>query len=162
MELQVGELRKFLPRSETLLSPLSVESVPKYASPSSPSSHHSLELSRTHVSADENEDVFMLHDEEATTTMATVEEVDPNENENIPNFLQTKLLPHQKKGFTKLSEGNAMILADFMGLGKTLQVASFLTMYLSDNDVCCIFFFIILVTLCAYSLPSVCYKALGT
>ena len=55
--------------------------------------------------------------------------------EGLPGFIFEKLYPHQKRGvkflWDNLVKGSGCILADFMGMGKTLQTATFLHLFLS-------------------------------
>jgi SNF2 family DNA or RNA helicase len=55
----------------------------------------------------------------------------------VPPYMYTKLLPHQKVGLKFLWDhiinNRGCILADYMGLGKTLQVVCFLRLYMNMN-----------------------------
>ncbi|KAG2385925.1 hypothetical protein C9374_003074 [Naegleria lovaniensis] len=57
--------------------------------------------------------------------------------EFVPEFMFEKLFPHQKRGvkflWDNINKGSGCILADFMGMGKTLQTASFLHLFLSQG-----------------------------
>lgn len=57
--------------------------------------------------------------------------------EFVPKFMFEKLYPHQRRGvkflWDNINKGTGCILADFMGMGKTLQTASFLHLFLSQG-----------------------------
>lgn len=107
----------------------------------------------------EYEEVMMFDDELASSSNVFSEnqsvkgedydsllrELNEKESVHIPMFVFQKLMPHQKYGvyflwknmFKNENGVNGCILADFMGLGKTIQVTTLVNMYNSHfRDQC--------------------------
>jgi SNF2 family DNA or RNA helicase len=60
----------------------------------------------------------------------------------LPHYIYNRLMPHQKEGVDFVWNClhtnhpiNGCVLADFMGLGKTLQIVSIINLYLTVNKV---------------------------
>ncbi|KAL9656170.1 hypothetical protein ABK040_007787 [Willaertia magna] len=90
----------------------------------------------------ENKEVVLDFSQGADNDLSSLEEQETANNLlqelskeiEIPAYIFDHFYPHQKRGlkflWDNISQGNGCILADFMGLGKTLQCATFLYLYL--------------------------------